>query len=383
MPRKPSLFSRPSRRFNPTRRRFLQGTAAAVAGVTLSNCRTGISNVQSGDTAATTGGGGDAKTLHIYTWASYTNDELVAKFTEKTGVDVVVDIFDSNETMLAKLQAGGGAAYSIIYPSDYMVQQMLELSLLTELDAARLVGMENMLDKWQDPVYDPGNAHSVPLGWGTTGLLYNKEVISSPPEDWDYLWDNQSELARQMTLLEDVRETMGAVLKSLGYSYNATDPGQIEEAYERLVEIKPALAKFMSFGYEDALLGGDLSIVMAYSVDAIDLTLQDERMEYTVPVSGSSVWTDTMVIPTSAPNVDAAYEWLNFMLDPEVSTFASESLSFATPNAQSFDMLSDELKDNEDLFPSEEILAVCEGIAPLDKETSDLYDEYWTQITSA
>jgi spermidine/putrescine transport system substrate-binding protein len=383
VPRKPSLFSRPSRRFNPTRRRFLQGTAAAVAGVTLSNCRTGVSDVQSDDAATAPSDGGDDQTLHIYTWADYTNDELAAKFTEKTGIEVVVDIYDSNETMLAKMQAGGGDAYSLIYPSDYMVQQMIELSMLTELDAARLVGMENMLDKWQSPVYDAGNAHSVPFSWGTTGLLYNKEAVSGTPDDWDYLWDNQSALARQMTLLEDVRETMGAVLKSLGYSYNSTDPGELEEAYERLVEIKPALARFMSFGYEDALLGGDLSIVMAYSVDAIALTLEDERMEYTVPVSGSSVWTDTIVIPTSAPNVDAAYEWINFMLEPEISTFAVESLYFATPNGESFDMLSDELKANEDLFPSEEILAVCEGIAPLDKETSDLYDEYWTQITSA
>ncbi|MDA0866017.1 MAG: spermidine/putrescine ABC transporter substrate-binding protein [Cyanobacteria bacterium] len=383
MPRKPSLFSRPSRRFNPTRRRFLQGTAAAVAGVALSNCRGGISDVQSDDTAATTGGEGDAKTLHIYTWADYTNDELAAKFTDKTGIDVVVDIYDSNETMLAKMQAGGGDAYSLIYPSDYMVQQMIELGMLSELDPARLTGMENMLDKWQDPVYDPKNVHSVPFSWGTTGLLYNKDAVSGTPEDWDYLWDNQSDLARQMTLLEDVRETMGAVLKSLGYSYNSSDPDELKEAYERLVEIKPALAKFMSFGYEDALLGGDLSIVMAYSVDAISLTLEDDRMEYIVPASGSSVWTDTIVVPTSAPNVDAAYEWINFMLEPEVSTFAVESLSFATPNAKSFDMLSDELKNNEDLFPSEEVLAVCEGIAPLDKETSDLYDEYWTQITSA
>jgi spermidine/putrescine transport system substrate-binding protein len=361
----------------------LQGTAAAVAGVTLSNCRTGISTVQDDDAASTASNGGDDQTLHIYTWADYTNEALAAQFTEKTGIDVVIDIYDSNETMLAKMQAGGGDAYSLIYPSDYMVQQMIELSMLSELDAARLVGMENILDKWQDPVYDSNNAHSVPFSWGTTGLLYNKDAVSGTPEDWDYLWDNQSDLARQITLLDDVRETMGAVLKSLGYSYNSTDPAELEEAYERLVEIKPALASFMSFGYEDALLGGDLAIVMAYSVDAIAATLEDDRLEYFVPASGSSVWTDTIVVPTSAPNVDAAYEWINFMLEPEVATTAVESLYFATPNAASLEMLSDELTENEDLFPSEEILATCEGIAPLDKETSDLFDEYWTQLTSA
>jgi spermidine/putrescine transport system substrate-binding protein len=383
VPRKRSLFSHPSRRLGPTRRRFLQGSAAALAGVTLSNCRQNLSGGQDGETTGeTTDNSGGDSTLHIYTWADYTNDDLAAQFTERTGIEVVIDIYDSNETMLAKMQAGGGDAYSIIYPSDYMVQQMIELGMLNELDPERLQGMENLLEQWQDPVYDSGNAHSVPFSWGTTGLLYNTEAVSGTPEDWSYLWDNQSAYSKQITLLDDVRETMGATLKSLGYSYNSTDPAEIEEAYNRLLEIKPDLASFMSFGYEDALLGGDLVMVMAYSVDAIAATLEDERLEYIVPASGSSVWTDTMVIPTSAPNVDAAYEWINFNLDPEVSTAAVESLYFATPNAIALDMLSEDLKSNEDLFPSDEILARCEGIAPVG-EATDLYDEYWTRVTSA
>ncbi|MEM9006700.1 MAG: extracellular solute-binding protein [Cyanobacteria bacterium P01_F01_bin.86] len=388
MPRTRSLYFNRFRRLGPTRRRFLQGSAAAIAGVTLANCRQNIADVQSeGDSEASTDNGetsnGEAGgTLHVYTWADYTNDELVAAFTEKTGIEVIVDIYDSNETMLAKMQAGGGDAYSIIYPSDYMVQEMIGLGLLTQIDKSRIEGLDNIFDKWQDPVYDTGNTFSIPFAWGTTGLLYNREVVSGNPEDWNYLWDNQSALARRMTLLDDVRETMGAVLKSLGYSYNSTDPAELEEAYNRLVEIKPAIASFMSFGYEDALLGGDLAIVMAYSVDAIAATVEDERMEYIVPSSGSSVWTDTLVIPTSAPNVDAAYQWINFNLDPAIAQLNTETLFNATPNKVAYDNLSDELKANTDLFPPQEILDKCEGIAPVGDVTA-LYDEYWTRITSA
>ncbi|HEY9888524.1 MAG TPA: extracellular solute-binding protein [Candidatus Obscuribacterales bacterium] len=386
MPRSRSPYFNQFRRSGPTRRRFLQGSAAAIAGVTLANCRGNIANVQSGDgegdpdaAAGTTSGSG---ILHIYTWADYTNDELIQAFTEKTGVEVVVDIYDSNETMLAKMQAGGGDAYSIIYPSDYMVQQMIELGMLTQLDQDRLQGLENLLDKWQNPVYDNGNTFSVPYAWGTTGLLYNKELVSGTPTDWEYLWENQGELARRITLLDDVRETMGATLRSLGYSYNSTDPAEIEEAYNRLIELKPAIASFMSFGYEDALFGGDLTMVMAYSVDAIAATLEDERMDYIVPDSGSSVWTDTMIIPVNAPNVDAAYEWLNFNLDPAISQLSTEMLFNATPNRVAFDNLSDELKANTDLFPPAEVLERCEGIAPVGDATS-LYDEFWTRVTSA
>ncbi len=381
MPRQQPLSTQfqPSRcRLGATRRRFLQGSAAALAGAALSNCRRGpISDGRGGN-----GGTGDGGTLHIYTWSSYTNDRLAQAFTERTGIDVVIDIFDSNETMLARLLAGGGDAYSIIYPSDYMVQQMLELNLLTALDPERLVGMDQLLDQWQDPVYDPNNAHSVPLAWGTTGLLFNRELVPGDPDDWDYLWDNQDALARRMTLLDDVRETMGATLRSLGYSYNSTDPAEIEEAYERLLELRPAIASFMSFGYEDALLGGDLALVMAFSVDAIVATLEDERMEYVVPKSGSSVWTDTMVIPSSAPNVDAAYQWMNFMLEPEVMADVIGDLFFATPNGAAIELLPAEIRANEDLFPSDEILARCEGIAPVGDAT-ELYDQLWTRLTSA
>lgn len=385
MPRKRSLYTPQFRRLGPTRRRFLQGSAAAIAGVTLANCRQNIAVQSETEEAAavpTEGGGEDAGVLHVYTWADYTNDEMVQRFTDKTGIEVIVDIYDSNETMLAKMQAGGGDAYSIIYPSDYMVQQMIELGMLTKLDKERITGLDNIFDKWQDPVYDSGNTFSVPFAWGTTGLLYNTEVISDTPEDWDYLWDNASSLSRRMTLLDDVRETMGMALKSLGYSYNSTNPAEIEEAYNKLVEIKPNLASFMSFGFEDGLLSGDLAIVMAYSVDALSSIAEDDRLNYIIPTSGSSVWTDTMIIPTTAPNVDAAYEWINFNLDPAIAQLNTETLFNATPNKVAYENLSDEFKNDEKLFPPEDILAKCEGIAPVGDATA-LYDEYWTRVTSA
>lgn len=386
MPRKRSLYSSQFRRLGPTRRRFLQGSAAAIAGVTLANCRQNIavqSETEEAVAAPAEGTGGEGSgVLHVYTWADYTNDEMVQAFTDKTGIEVIVDIYDSNETMLAKMQAGGGEAYSIIYPSDYMVQQMIELGMLTKLDKARIMGMDNIFDKWQDPVYDSSNTFSVPFAWGTTGLLYNTEIISDSPEDWDYLWENASELSRRMTLLDDVRETMGMVLKSLGYSYNSTDPAEIEEAYNKLVELKPNLASFMSFGFEDGLLSGDLAVVMAYSVDALSSIAEDDRLNYIIPVSGSSVWTDTIVIPTTAPNVDAAYEWINFNLDPAIAQLNTETLFNATPNKVAYENLSSEFKNDEKLFPPEEILAKCEGIAPVG-DASAVYDEYWTRVTSA
>ncbi|MEM1240992.1 MAG: extracellular solute-binding protein [Cyanobacteria bacterium P01_H01_bin.26] len=368
-----------------SRRRFLQGSAAALAGVGLSNCgRTigGEAETAPAEADGAVAAGQASGELRIYTWADYTDDELAKQFTEATGIDVKIDVYDSNETMLAKLQAGGGDSYSLIYPSDYMVTEMIGLGMLTELDKSRLVGLDKMREKWESPVYDSENSHSIPFSWGTTGLLYNSEVLTTPPTDWDYLWDNRDILARKMTMLDDVRETMGAVLSSLGYSYNATDPAEIEAAYEKLLDLKPSLASFKSFGWQDELLSGDLLLSMVYSVEGIPVSLENPTFKYVIPESGSSVWTDTIAIPTSAPNVDAAYEWMNFNLQPRVSAETVERLFFATPNGEAMAMLSEDLLNNKNLFPPEALLAKGEGIAPVG-EANALYDEYWTKVTSA
>ncbi|MGF1514955.1 MAG: PotD/PotF family extracellular solute-binding protein [Elainellaceae cyanobacterium] len=373
-------------RFRPalgrsSRRHFLQGSAAALSAIALSNCSRQLSDVQEGEASTPSAGGEASGTLNVYTWADYSDEELVNRFTEETGVEVTVDIYESNEAMLAKLQAGGGDKYSVMYPSDYMVAQMIDLNLLGELDHDRLRGLDTLQPKWEDPGYDSGNAHSVPVSWGTTGLIYNSDVLTKAPEDWDYLWDNKSKLSRRMTLLDDMRETLGAMLKSLGYSYNATDEDKLEEAYGRLADLKPALSSFKSFGWEDQMFGGDSVLAMVYSVDAIEATLKSSKLTYVIPKSGSSVWTDTMVIPKNAPNADAAYAWMNFTLNPEVAAGAVERLKFATPNKAAFELLPSDLTENENLFPPESILDKCEGIAPVG-DAVELYDRYWTQVKS-
>jgi spermidine/putrescine transport system substrate-binding protein len=375
MPRKRSLMSDVLRPSPLTRRRFLQSSTAAVVGMSLANCRqnlTGSSPV-----------GGDPNTLHIYTWANYTDDGLAAAFSERTGIRVVVDIFDSNEIMLTKMQAGGGGAYSIIYPSDYIVSEMVAAGMLAELDHSRLVGMENLKAQWANPAYDPGNTHSVPFNWGTTGLLYNREATPSSPADWNFLWDNKEPLSRRITMLDDMRETLGVALKTLGYSYNTTDPAQIESAYAKLRELQPHIAAFKTTGFENEILAGDLSVSMTYSSDAIALTLEDERLDYVIPTSGTSLWTDTIAIPTSAPNLDAAYQWINFLLEPEVAKAAVERLFFATANQAAFDLLPDDIRNNPHLYPAEEVLANSEGIQSIDTASNDLFDRFWTEITSA
>ena len=370
-----------------TRRKFLSTVAAAASSIVLSNCARNLSNPNVSASESPGSGspspGANNKTLYIYTWANYTDDELLKSFEAKTGIRPVVDIFDSNEAMLAKIQSGGGSAYSIIFPSDYMVVEMIELGLLSPLDKSKLPGLDNLNPKWSNPIYDPNNAHSIPATWGTTGLIYNPEKLGKAITDWNFLWQNKGSLKRQVTLINDVREVMGAALRSLGYSYNSTDPAQIEKAYKKLVELKPTIASFLTNGWEDQLASGDISIAMAYSSDALALIEEKPSLKYVIPQSGSSLWTDTMVIPKSAPNPDAAYQWLNFLLDPQNAAKLVERLKFATPNQAAYKLLPTDLKNNKGLFPPNNLLAKSEGVAPVPTKTADLYDRYWTQLTSA
>ncbi|MGG6296162.1 ABC transporter substrate-binding protein [Leptolyngbya sp. AN02str] len=369
-----SLWRSP--RMSASRRRFLQLSTAALSGAVLTNCARNLADVGSsgGEAAAS------ADTLHVYSWSAYIDEDLLKQFEQETGIRVIADIYDSNETMLARMQAGGGQQYSVIYPSDYMVETMKELDLLLPLDGDRLPKTADLLEQWQDPPYDPGNEMSFPYAWGTTGLIYNAAELGEI-EDWDYLWDNQRQLSRRMTLLNDVREVMGMALKSLGYSNSTQDPDEIEAAYELLAELKPDLNSFTTDGWRDQIIVGDLLVAHAYSVDGIDAMQENPDLQYVVPASGATVWTDAVVIPKSAPNVDAAYAWLNYILAADTSAPIVSRLRLATPNKQAFELMPDELKSDETLFPPDEVLAKCEVLATVG-DAAEIYDRYWTQLNS-
>jgi spermidine/putrescine transport system substrate-binding protein len=360
-----------------SRRRFLQTAFMGASGLTLSSCGWTLAKVQTDKVVASA-----ADTLHIFTWASYIDKELVQAFQEKTGIKVIFDVFGSNEEMLATYQAGKGKIYSILSPSDYKVTQMIKLGLLQELDRSRLEGLNNLFPRFQNSVHDPGNRYSVPVSWGTTGLIYNSEKLPESPTDWEFLWKNKTKLERRVTLMDDVREVMGATLRSLGFSYNSKEPSEIKMAYERLLALKPAIATFTTDAWKEQIIAGDLLMAMGYSSDALLVMQQNPKLKYVIPRSGTSVWSDTMVIPKTAPNREAAYAWINFMLQPEVAAKVTERLLFATPNQAAVKLLPQALQTNPTLFPGSSELSASESIAPVDKAL-ELYDQYWTKLSSS
>jgi spermidine/putrescine transport system substrate-binding protein len=355
------------------RRTFLTGMSALSA-LSLSSCGWRLANINVNDN-----NNAQRDRLYIYTWTQYTDKELLNTFTTQTGMRVIADVYESNDVMLAKLQAGGGATYSILYPSDYMVQKMVEKDLLNEINHQKLIGLENLFPRFTNPSYDPNNRYSIPFNWGTTGLLYNSEKLASAPEDWDYLWKNQEKLNKRMTLLNDVREVMGATLRMLGYSYNSQNESEIQQAYEKLKQLKPAIAAFDTDAWQNQILAGDLLIAMCYSADAVKISKENPKLKYVIPRSGSSLWTDTIVIPKNSPNLPGAYAWINLILKPEVAAQISERLNISTPNQAGFEQLPQKIRENKNLFPSDSLLEKCERLTPVG-QFEEVYERYWTQL---
>ncbi len=358
------------------RRQFFQ-KMAVLSSLSLAGCGWRLANIRANSPSA-----GQRDQLYIFTWSQYTDKELLETFSTQTGMRVLADVYDSNDVMLAKLQVGGGGTYSIVYPSDSTVQKMLDKDLLIEINHDRLVGLENLFPKFQNPSYDPNNRYSIPFNWGTTGLIYNSEKLETPPEDWDYLWQNKAKLNKRMTLLNDFREVIGATLRMLGYSYNSRNETEIKQAYEQLKILKPAISAFDTDACANQILAGDLVLAMCYSSDAVKICKENPKLKFVIPRSGSTLWTDSLVIPKDAPNLAGAYAWINWILQPEVAAKFTEHLDIATPNRGAFELLPKDIQEDKYLFPPESSLEKCERLTPLGK-IEEVYQRYWTLITSS
>ncbi len=371
-----------------SRRKFLRNSAYVASGLAAS---TAISACNASTTSSPSQSPTQSKvqdTLYIYGWATYVdNEEILKDFTAETGIKIVGDSYDSNEVMLAKLQASSGKSnYSAIYPSDYMVTQMIAPGLLAKVDKTKIPNLSNLDRSFVKNAYDPENVYSVPISWGTTGIAYNvkavQKSIGSEPKDWSYLWEHKEQLKGKLTLLNDVREVMAMALHTLKYDYNSTDAAQIKQAFEKLQELKPSVASFETDAWRDRLIAGDLAVAMAFSGDGLSVARQNPDVKYIIPESGASIWTDTIAIPKDAPNTEAAYIWINYLLRPEVAAKVSNSNSFGTTNKSAIDRIAPDLKNIAAWSPTQESIDKGGRLVKLDPAILQIYESYWTKLTS-
>jgi spermidine/putrescine transport system substrate-binding protein len=303
-----------------TRRRFLLGAmAAGIAPGLLAGC---------GDSESTSGGStsaGVGKKLNMYTWGEYDDPAVLEGFTSEIGPRLQLDTYGSNEEMIAKLVAAKGTSgYDIVVPTGTFLPQMVDNGLLEELDLSRIPNFDSVQAEFTDQAWDPGNKHSVCKAWGTTGYVYDTEVIKRELTSWaDFLDAAQNEAAGKTTVVDDPKEVLGIALFAEGIDVNTTDEAELDKGEKMLLEqLAPHLTAFDSYPGGGAMSEGTNALLQAWNGDARQGILAEgnsDRWKWVVPSEGSNIWMDNWTIVRGAKNHEAAYAFIDYVLQPDIS----------------------------------------------------------------
>ena len=327
--------------------------------------------------------------LYVYNWGEYIDESVIQDFEAETGIHVVYDLFETNEEMYPVIEAGG-VAYDVVCPSDYMIQKMVENDLLAEIDFDNIPNIDQIDPEYMErsKAFDPENKYSVPYTWGTVGILYNdkrlEELGVEPPDSWMDLWDPR--LSGEILMQDSVRDAFMCALKPLGYSLNSTDPGELEEAKELLIQQKPLVQAYVIDQVRDKMLGEEAAVGVIYSGEMLYLQElaegKDFHLEYVIPQEGTNLWIDSWVIPKNARNKENAEKWIDFLCRPDIAKRNFEYITYATPNRGAFELLDPELQQNKAVFPDWDSLQDAEVYQYLGDEVDSLYNELWKEVKS-
>jgi spermidine/putrescine-binding protein len=317
------------------------------------------------------------KVVNIYIWTNYLPQEVVEDFQKRTGIKVNVDTYDSNEAVLAKLQSGV-ADYDLVVPSDYMLKVLVPQGLVRPLDRSRLPHFGNLDPRFLNQKYDPDNGHSIPYLWGTTGIGYDKKKIGGTIDSWGALFDPKH--AGRILMLDDPREAFGAALKILGKSINETDPAVLRQAAEMLKAQKKLVRTYNSSDFANLLAAGDVDLAQGYNGELAEVVANaPDRLAYVIPKEGGTLWVDNLAIPKAARNVDSAYAFLDYVMEPETMAKIVNGVHYAGANQAALSKIDAKIRQDPAIYPPKEVLDRCELIEDLGK-TTQLIDQLWTEV---
>jgi spermidine/putrescine transport system substrate-binding protein len=326
-----------------------------------------------------------ADEIFLYNWSEYIDPDIMTQFEDECGVKVVETNFDSNETLLATLQAGG-ADYDIIVPSDYMVTTLIDEGMVMELDYSIITNIANMDSINVNQYFDPEQKYTVPWFWGTSGFAVDTNEVTEYSNSWEMVFDPNSPYCGQISMLDDQRETIGAALMYLGYSINDIDPAHLEEAKNLLIEQATCVKAYDSQTNDDLLISGETVMAHIWTGDALlasdPETGGKDGVVYVIPDEGCTIWQDNMMVPINAPNPYTAMVFMNYTQFPEVAAQNAEWVGYATPNQASKDFIDPEMLENESVYPTAEVSARLQWIEDVGN-AYELYDRIWTEFKAA
>lgn len=325
-------------------------------------------------------GGGENGEVIVYNWGEYIDPETLDLFEEETGIKVIYDEFETNESMYPKVEAGA-TAYDVICPSDYMIQKMINNDLLAEINFDNIPNVKNIGQQYfdQSKEFDAENKYSVPYCFGTVGILYNKTMVDEPVDSWAILWDEK--YADNILMQDSVRDAFMVALKLNGFSMNTLDETELETAKNALIEQKPLVQAYVIDQVRDKMIGGEAAIGVIYSGEAIYTQRENPDLEYVVPKEGTNVWIDSWVIPKNAPNKENAEAFINFMCREDIALMNFEYITYSTPNTAARELIEDEdIRNSKIAFPDLSQYANLETFQYLGSDGDELYNNLWKEV---
>ncbi|MFN0078522.1 MAG: spermidine/putrescine ABC transporter substrate-binding protein [Prosthecobacter sp.] len=320
-----------------------------------------------------------AETLHVYTWADYISPEVVKQFEKQHGCKVVIDTFDSNEGMYAKLKAGA-TGYDLVFPTAYMIQVMHAQGMLQNLDHALLPNLKHIDPALLAKLPDQTMQHSVPYTLGYAVIAVRKDKVKDAEASWA-MFDRPA-LARRVTLLDDMRESIGAALKSLGHSINTRDEAQLAAARDVLIRWKKNIARFDNEGYKAGIDSAEFHLVHGYSGDLFQVQRENAKVELLIPREGVTISSDEFVIPKGAKQTALAHALINHLLDPAVAAENMEWMGYLCPNLAALKKVSPEFLQNPAIQIPDDVKAKCEVIEDLGADLAK-YTKVWDAVKAA
>lgn len=326
----------------------------------------------------------ESTSINIYTWAEYIPADVIECFGLVYGIDVNTDFFSSNEELYSKVAIGEGInPYDVIHPSDYMIGVLMREGLLQQLDKSKLPNLVN-LNRDLVSAYGDALDYLVPYQMGTQAIVYNSETVTNPPTSWEDLWN--PEYVDRIVSIDDNRVVIGATLLTLGYDVNTTDKAELQEAKQKLLELMPNIRVFDSDSPKTALISGEVDLGIVWNGEAFLVQQENPAFMYVYPEEGSIIFYDGMGISPTAPHLDAAYAWLNYLLQGNNNWLTLVDYPYTNPNDAALAYAKDHAPDVYEAYinsnvtntPAEEFLKGHEVI-DLGADLL-LYDEIWTEV---
>lgn len=319
-----------------------------------------------------------ANTLTIYNWGDYIDPNLIKKFEKETSYKVSYETFDSNEAMFTKVQQGG-TAYDITIPSEYMIQKMMKNNMLKKLDRTKIKGMDAIDPAFKNLAFDPNNDYSIPYFWGTLGIIYNdKFVDKADMTSWNDLW--RPELQNNIMLIDGAREVLGLALNSDNQSLNSKDMAELTAAKEKLMGMVPNVKAIVADEIKMYMSNEESAVAVSFSGEAAEMLENNNHLHYVIPEEGSNLWFDNIVIPKTAKNIEGAYAFINFMLEPENAAINAKYIGYATPNKEAKKLLPKEIVEDEQFYPKEEVIKELQVYEDLGPEYLGVYNDLFLEF---